>query len=65
MLGCWVISNNAVLGVVSIEYGIDDVFTVRLNEGRKLKCTVKAEENGRQYIKAYNTRYYLDECMSL
>jgi hypothetical protein len=65
MLGVWVISNNAVLGVTKIEYGIDDEITVRLNDGPKLKRKVQTDSEGRQFIKVYGANYYLDECMSL
>jgi hypothetical protein len=66
MLGVWVISNNAVLGITKIEYGIEDEITVRLNDGPKLKRVVKTDSDGRQYITYGRTaRYYLDECMSL
>lgn len=63
VIGSWVVSNNAVLKVLDIEYGIEDELTVQLNEDKPFKAIVRYDDNGDAYIYVLGAHYYLNECL--
>ena len=52
------------IGIIDIEYGIDDYCICEMiggKEARKTKNKIYTDNEGRSYIKKYNCKYYLDE----
>jgi hypothetical protein len=58
------ITPNFGLGIIDIEYGIDDYCINELIVGQKVtkgKNKIYYDTDGRAYIKKYNVKYFIDE----
>lgn len=56
------------IGIIDIEYGIEDICVNEYfssTERRRAKNKIYTDKDGRNYIKKYGTKYYLDEFMTV
>jgi len=62
---------DALIGIETIEYGIDDIVKFRWYRNTSTRCgwdrlhrsKIKYENDGRSYFISYNTKWYLDDAI--
>ncbi|MGR6115816.1 hypothetical protein ACTHHL_04390 [Aeribacillus composti] len=62
MIGSWAISNTLAVTLINIDYGIEDVATVKLPDGTTETAIIRYDEDD-SYIELSSLKLYFSDCM--